>query len=1219
MDIRAYFGFGGSSSKKVTPVASKSKSSNVNNLGSSTTNKDSKIILEEINNNEKPDKSEKKAKINPKSSEESDAEKVSKKKSKKNVSSSAEENETKSNKSLHLENRAEVKKESSKKRKLEKKEDCDKASEKKQRCSIDSDDDFQRKKKKSSSKQVDDTKDVDKKPVSKKDKEKKKEKLNKSREEDNKGLSASKKKSVISSSEDEGDKDTSPPKKASKKESRKKNIKMSSEEEKEDSDDDVSRRVRKKSKKKKKNTLRISDSDSDEDKVKKPREKKSRKRQPMFCESDDENKSLIKNFFKPNIKSEKPESSTDAKSGTKDTAVSISDFFGSSTVQRTERKVVVMKKEESNDSFENEFHDDDDFLATLAQLDEETPIDKKAKLDTPEKKTPTKSGTPSKISPEKSVNEVTPERSNKQPTPTKSASSPGSSLSNKLSSKMKQVTEEAVECSPKTPNNATPTQKPKVNVEETPTPNMSSEKRNAYRSYLNREGPQNLGAKEIPKGAENCLEGLTFVITGVLESIERDEAKSLIERYGGRVTLSLSRKTNYLVVGREPGQTKLDKATNLKTTQIDEDGLFDLIRSKPGKKSKFVINAEDAVRKEKIEAKKNAKKMDVCDIKPIVKSPSKSTTSMPSTSTSTKEIIPAERNVTETPKDTALLWVDKYKPNSLKNIIGQNGDKSNAKKLLNWISKWHANRAAGVKPQPNRFYGGNDNGAGMKAALLSGPPGIGKTTTAHIVCKEAGFSIVEMNASDTRNKSSLSGELTTLLKNNSLVDYCETGSSSSNGLKHCVIMDEVDGMAGNEDRGGMAELIQLIKSSKIPIICICNDRQHQKIRSLVNYCFDLRFNRPHLAQIKAAMMTLAFKEGLKISPPALNEIILASNHDIRQVIHNLFMWSSSDKNISYDEAKSNSDMAKKDIKLNPFDVCRQVFASSDKKRSLIDKSDLFFHNYQLAPLFVQENYTQVEPFAGRGNPVKHLSLLARTAHSICDGDIVERRIREGQNWSLLPIEAIYASVLPGEYMRGSVNYMVSFPSWLGKYSSQNKNQRILQELGGHMKLNISADIRGLNLDYLPCLQQHLVKPLLEQEKEGVPEVISLMNNYDLLKEDYDNIMEITKWPNSKDYSKCLSTATKSAFTRNYNKESHMTPYATGTVSKKRKVGSTADDIFDDEDTTNQTSDREGSDSDADVTKDSMIKQKKSSSKSSEKKASSTNNKGKGKGKGKSKS
>jgi len=53
-------------------------------------------------------------------------------------------------------------------------------------------------------------------------------------------------------------------------------------------------------------------------------------------------------------------------------------------------------------------------------------------------------------------------------------------------------------------------------------------------------------------------------------------------------------------------------------------------------------------------------------------------------------------------------------------------------------------------------------------------------------------------------------------------------------------MDEVDGV-GAGDRGGIAALIKVIKSSKTPIICICNDRQSQKLASLVNHCFDLKF------------------------------------------------------------------------------------------------------------------------------------------------------------------------------------------------------------------------------------------------------------------------------------------------------------------------------------------------------------------------------------------
>ncbi len=96
-------------------------------------------------------------------------------------------------------------------------------------------------------------------------------------------------------------------------------------------------------------------------------------------------------------------------------------------------------------------------------------------------------------------------------------------------------------------------------------------------------------------------------------------------------------------------------------------------------------------------------------------------------------------------------------------------------------------------------------------------------------------------------------------------------------------MDEVDGMAGNEDRGGVAELILLMKKSRIPIVCMCNDRQHPKIRSLANHCFDLRFHRPNAQQIRGAMLSVCFKEKVKIAPDALDELIIACNQDVRQV------------------------------------------------------------------------------------------------------------------------------------------------------------------------------------------------------------------------------------------------------------------------------------------------------------------------------------------------
>lgn len=71
-------------------------------------------------------------------------------------------------------------------------------------------------------------------------------------------------------------------------------------------------------------------------------------------------------------------------------------------------------------------------------------------------------------------------------------------------------------------------------------------------------------------------------IEGILESLERDECKNLIEKYGGRVTGSISSKTTYLISGRDGGQSKLEKARDLKVKIISEDDLLQLIATRPG-------------------------------------------------------------------------------------------------------------------------------------------------------------------------------------------------------------------------------------------------------------------------------------------------------------------------------------------------------------------------------------------------------------------------------------------------------------------------------------------------------------------------------------------------------------------------------------------------------------------------------------------------------------
>ncbi|XP_039293527.1 replication factor C subunit 1 isoform X2 [Nilaparvata lugens] len=558
------------------------------------------------------------------------------------------------------------------------------------------------------------------------------------------------------------------------------------------------------------------------------------------------------------------------------------------------------------------------------------------------------------------------------------------------------------------------------------------------------------------------------------------------------------------------------------------------------------------------------------------------------------------------------LWVDKYRPASMKQLIGQQGDKSVAKKLTHWLSRWHANHSGNKKLQRPSPWAKDDDGAYFKAALLSGPPGIGKTTTAHLVCKELGFDMVEFNASDTRSKKLLHQEVSELLSSKSLAPFF-TGGGSSRGVmtrNHVLVMDEVDGMAGNEDRGGIQELIALVKSAHVPIICMCNDRNHPKMRSLVNYCFDLRVQRPRVEQIKGAMMSICYKEGLKIAPDKLNDIIKSTDQDIRLILNHLSVLAA-----NKDSQLPNSE---KFVKLGPWDVLRKVFSEEDlKKMTFNEKSDLFFHDYSIAPLFVQENYLNVVPHA-KLNKKEKMDVFAKAAESLCNGDLVDRTIRSRNAWSLLPVQAVFSSVVPGEVLKGHMGGQINFPAWLGKNSSKNKMDRLQQELLVHTRLRVSASKEAINMDYSTHLRDLIVRPLLEHGSEGVSQSLEALKNYDLVKDDLDSLTELCKWPSSKDPFAKVESKVKAAFTRAYNKSAAPPPYAVAAVAKKGRAGGGGDGdlLLATEDGLEEPNEAEAEDDDAEdkdsIEVDSMISVKKKTSKTQEKNEASSS-KGRGAG------
>jgi replication factor C subunit 1 len=138
-------------------------------------------------------------------------------------------------------------------------------------------------------------------------------------------------------------------------------------------------------------------------------------------------------------------------------------------------------------------------------------------------------------------------------------------------------------------------------------------------------------------------------------------------------------------------------------------------------------------------------------------------------------------------------------------------------------------------------------------------------------------------------------------------------------------MDEVDGMSAG-DRGGGKELIDTIKTTKTPIVCICNDRMHPKVRSLANHCYDIRFHKPQKGQVAKRVAEICASEKMRVDLNSLEYLCESFGNDIRQILNFLQMYSKRADTLTYMDAKNTLNKSKKDetVMMNNFDAAKKL-------------------------------------------------------------------------------------------------------------------------------------------------------------------------------------------------------------------------------------------------------------------------------------------------------
>jgi DNA polymerase III delta prime subunit len=205
-----------------------------------------------------------------------------------------------------------------------------------------------------------------------------------------------------------------------------------------------------------------------------------------------------------------------------------------------------------------------------------------------------------------------------------------------------------------------------------------------------------------------------------------------------------------------------------------------------------------------------------------------------------------------------VSWTEKYRPTTTSKLLG---NEEAVEAFRTWLKQWT------LKKKPT------------KACLLVGPPGVGKTTLARAGANDFHFRVVEMNASDIRTEKAIH----TLLLPARASATLDSFSADSRG--NLILMDEVDGVFGREDRGGLGAILLIIKKSPVPIVLTANNVDDERFDDLKKACVvtPLVEVRPRL--LVALINHILDQEKRSVPVELVNRAARESLGDIRSAIN----------------------------------------------------------------------------------------------------------------------------------------------------------------------------------------------------------------------------------------------------------------------------------------------------------------------------------------------